>query len=203
MTAAAAAPAALQAPGDPRRAAERRAGLAPDGRVAQAAGLWASTVHETRLAAAKLRTPARIRPDGAVSALLLSWLPDFDGWALADHACKVGERRPMADPARLDTVEGRAAGPPLWTRRVALVVTLPLARLNPPRPAGAAARERVLGSAADPAADRAWFTRTAVAWWLRDLSRQAAPRVRAGLAAHAGGLKPFARRRAGRRLPPD
>ena len=72
------------------------------GRVAHAHGLWASDIHEARIAAAKLLTQARIREDEPlVWAELLAWVPDFDAWAIADHACKAGERRLAADPARL------------------------------------------------------------------------------------------------------
>ena len=58
-------------------------------------------MHEGRVAAAKLLTQARIRPDGDVWALIASWVPQFDGWAIADHAMKAAERRLIADPARL------------------------------------------------------------------------------------------------------
>jgi 3-methyladenine DNA glycosylase AlkD len=179
-----------------------RAELDLPGRVALARGLWDSNVHEARLAAAKLLTQARIRPDGAVWELFLSWVPDFDAWALADHACKVGERRVMADLARLDTVAGWTASPHLWTRRAALVVTLPLARLNHPRPDERAARDRVLGWAAACAGDRDWFIQKAVAWWLRDHSRHDAATVRAFLDGPGRALKPWAQREAGRHLPP-
>ena len=49
-----------------------------DARVALADQLWQTNIHEARLAAAKLLTQARIRPDQAVWDLLQSWLPDFD-----------------------------------------------------------------------------------------------------------------------------
>ena len=40
-----------------------RAGLPLDDRLALAAGLWRTNIHEARIAAAKLLTQARIRPD--------------------------------------------------------------------------------------------------------------------------------------------
>jgi 3-methyladenine DNA glycosylase AlkD len=178
-----------------------RAALDLDGRVALAAALWASDLHEARLAAAKLLTQARIRPDAAVWDLFLSWVPQFDAWALADHACKVGERRVMADLARLDEVERWTVSEHLWTRRAALVVTLPLARLNHPRPAERAARDRVLGWASGFVADRNWFIQKAVAWWLRDHSRHDPAAVSAFLAGPGQGLKPWAQREAARHLP--
>ena len=75
-------------------------------RVALADALWATDIHEARVAAAKLLTQARIKGDDAVWRLILSWLPDFDGWAIADHVCMAGQRRVVADPSRIDQVEG-------------------------------------------------------------------------------------------------
>ena len=177
-----------------------RAELDLAGRVALARALWDSDIHEARVAAAKLLTQARIRDDGPVWALFCDWVPQFDGWAVADHACAVGSRRLMADLSRLDEIEGWTTDPSVWVRRAALVVALPLARLPHPKPAEIAARERVLGWAAGYVADRAWFIQKAVAWWLRDLSKRDPDRVRAFLTEHADRMKPFARREAARHL---
>lgn len=178
-----------------------RDGASVEDRVTLATALWASDVHEARVAAAKLVTQARIRPDAAVWDLFLSWVPGFDAWAIADHACAAGQRRVMADLSRLDTVERFTTSAHLWTRRAALVVTLPLARGNFPRPAELAARERVLGWAAGYADDRDWFMQKAVAWWLRDLSKHDAGRVRGWMADHGARLKPWAAKEATRHLP--
>jgi hypothetical protein len=83
-----------------------REGLAVEERVALADALWRMDIHETRVAAAKLLVQARIRPDEAVWQLIASWVPEFDGWAIADHASDAGARRLVADPSRLDEVEG-------------------------------------------------------------------------------------------------
>jgi 3-methyladenine DNA glycosylase AlkD len=172
-------------------------------RVRLAAALWDSDVHEARMAAARLLTQARIREhEPLVWAEFLRWVPGFDGWALADHACKAGERRLMADPSRLDTVEAWTADPSLWTRRAALVVTLPWSKLTHPSPDETAARERILGWAAGYVADRDWFIQKAVAWWLRSLGKHDPDRVRAFLAAHGPAMKAFARKDAARGLPP-
>lgn len=179
---------------------EWRQVLDVEGRVALADALWQTDIHEARIAAAKLLTQARIRPDAAVWALIKSWVPDFDGWAIADHACMAGHRRLMADPARIDEVEPWTTSEHLWTRRAALVITLPWARLNNPRSEDIAVRERVLGWAAGYVDDRAWFIQKAVAWWLRDLSKHDAERVRVFLDAHGARMKPFARREAGKYL---
>lgn len=180
--------------------AEWRAEATVEQRVALAGALWDSDIHEARVAAAKLLTQARIRPDDAVWDLFRAWVPAFDGWAIADHACKVGERRVMADLSRLDVVEGWVQAPLMWQRRAALVVTLPLTRQNHPKPAETAARARVLGWAAALADDRDWFIQKAIAWWLRDLSKHDPDRTQAFLAAHGSRMKAFARKEAARHL---
>lgn len=177
-----------------------RQGMELPARVALADALWRTDVHEARVAAAKLLTQARIAGDAPVWALFAAWVPQFDGWALADHACDAGRRRLVAEPERLDEVEDWTTSPHMWTRRAALVVTLPWTRLNHPKPADLAIRDRVLGWAATYADDRDWFIQKAVAWWLRDLSKHDADRVRRWLADHGERLKPFARKEAGKYL---
>lgn len=177
-----------------------RAELTLGDRIALAAELWQTNIHEARVAAAKLLTQARIRPDQAAWELIASWVPDFDAWAVADHASIAGQKRLVADPSRLDTVETWVTSPHMWTRRAALVMTLPWTKQNFPKPAELAARDRVLGWCATLAEDPDWFIQKAVAWWLRDLSKHDAPRTRAFLAAHGARLKPFARKEAARHL---
>ena len=185
-----------------RAVAEWRAGADVPERVALAAGLWDSDIHEARLAAAKLLTQARLgEGDPAVWAEFLRWVPGFDAWAIADHACKAGERRLVAVPERLDTVEDWISDPNMWVRRAALVSTLPWTKQNHPTPAEEAARDRILGWAATLAPDRDWFIQKAIGWWLRSLSLHDPARVRAFLAGPGAALKPFARREATRRMP--
>ena len=183
-------------------AAAWRASLSVDQRVALAGDLWRTDVHEARVAAARLLTQARLRPDAAAWDLICSWVPDFDAWALADHAADAGRRRLVADPGRLDTVEGWTVSPHMWTRRAALVFTLPWTRQNHPRPQDLEIRDRILGWCAMLAPDRDWFIQKAIAWWLRDLSRHDPARTRAFLETHGHRLKPFAAKEAGRHLPP-
>jgi 3-methyladenine DNA glycosylase AlkD len=177
-----------------------RAKLTLDARVALAAGLWDSDIHEAKIAAAKLLTQARIRPDEAVWHLIASWAPGFDAWAVADHACNAGGRRLVADPARIDEVEAWTRHDNMWIRRAALVITLPWTKLTHPTAEDEAIRDRVLGWAAAYVPDRDWFIQKAIAWWLRDLSKHAPDRTRAFLAAHGDALKPFARREAAKYL---
>jgi 3-methyladenine DNA glycosylase AlkD len=177
-----------------------RAERSLDDRLDLAAALWRTDVHEARVAAAKLLTQARIRPDQAAWDLILTWVPDFDAWALADHVAVAGAKRLLADPARLDTVERWTTDPSMWVRRAALVMTLPWAKLNHPKPAEAAARARILGWAAAYVPDRDWFMQKAIAWWIRDLSKHDPAAARGFLAAHGTGLKHFARKEAGKYL---
>ena len=170
-------------------------------RLALAAGLWTADIHETRIAAAKLLTQARIRPDDEGAwALIQSWVPDFDGWAIADHVMIAGQKRLVWQPDRIATVEDWTQSPQMWTRRAALVITLPFAKQNHPKPVENAIRERVLGWAARYSEDPDWFIQKAVAWWLRDLSKHDAARVRAWLVEHGDRLKPFARKEAAKYL---
>nr|WP_272490799.1 DNA alkylation repair protein [Mesobacterium pallidum] len=170
-------------------------------RVALADALWQTDIFEGRIAAAKLLTQARIRPDDAAWRLIASWVPDFDSWAIADHACMAGQKRLTADPARLDEVESWTTSPHMWTRRAALVMTLPWTKQNNPKPEDLAARDRILGWAAGYVTDPDWFIQKAVAWWIRDLSKHDAPRARAFVDAHGPQMKPFAAKEAARLLP--
>jgi len=170
-------------------AKEWRRALDVPARVELAAALWQTDIFEARLAAAKLLTQARIRPDDAAWALIQSWLPDFDSWAIADHACMAGQKRLVADPTRLDQVETWTTSAHMWTRRAALVVTLPWTKQNNPKPEELLARDRILGWAASYVPDRTWFIQKSIAWWLRDLSKHDADRVRHFLAQHGEDRK--------------
>ncbi len=169
-------------------------------RFSVADGLWQTNIHEARVAAAKLLTQARIRPDDAVWDLLQSWLPDFDAWAVADHACMAIQKRLSADPTRLDQVERWTTSGHMWTKRAALVATLPWTKQNHPKPEDLACRDRILGWAATYVSDREWFIQKAIAWWLRELSKHDPERVVAFLETHGANMKPFARKEAGKYL---
>ncbi len=170
-------------------------------RVSVAGDLWDSDIFEARLAAAKLLTQARMRPDDGAWMLIRGWVADFDSWAIADHACMAGQRRLVADPGRLDEVEEWTGSAHMWTRRAALVITLPWTKLNHPDAADLARRDRVLGWAAGYVNDPAWFIQKAVGWWLRDLGKHDPDRVASFLARHGAGMKPFARKLAEKYLP--
>lgn len=170
-------------------------------RLALAQALWGMGIHETMVAGAKLLEQARIRPDDAGAwALIAGWAETFDGWAVSDHASISGQKRLVADPSRLETLARWTTNPNMWTRRAALVMTLPWAKMPNPKPADLEIRETVLGWAETLVEDRNWFIQKAIAWWLRDLSRHDPDRTRAFLATHGARLKSFARKEAARQL---
>lgn len=69
-----------------------RAELSLTDRIALADALWQTDIFEARVAAAKLLTQARLRPDDEPAwQLIQSWVPDFDSWAIADHACMAAQ----------------------------------------------------------------------------------------------------------------
>lgn len=171
-----------------------RATLGMEDRLSLASDLWNSNVFEARIAAAKLLAQARIQPDDATWALIASWVPEFDSWAIADHASSAAAKRLVASPARLDEVNHWTHSKHMWTRRAALVSTLPWAKLNHPTPAQTKARERILGWAARYVDDHTWFMQKAVAWWLRDLSKHDPARAQKFLEKHSIRMKPFARK---------
>lgn len=167
-------------------------------------GLWESNIHEARILAAKMLEQARIRPeDDGAWELIKSWVPDFDGWAIADHVSKAGEKRLVADPSRIDDLEAWTTSDHMWTKRAALVMTLPWTKIKFPKDEDIAIRERVLGWAAGYVEDRDWFIQKAIGWWLRDLSKRDPERVRAFIDEHGQDMKAFARKEALRLIKKD
>ncbi len=191
----------LRNPEIDRLTKEWRGQMDVDARVALADQLWKTDIFEARLAAAKLLTQARIRPDEAVWALICSWLPDLDSWAIADHAMMAGQKRLVAKPSRIEDVAEWTRSDSHWIRRAAMVVTLPFAKQNHPKPEELAIRIRVLEWAAAYVQDDDWFIQKSVAWWLRDLSKHDPERVDYFLSNHARHMKPFARKEAAKYLP--
>jgi 3-methyladenine DNA glycosylase AlkD len=177
-----------------------RADLSIEDRIQLAADLWQTNIHEARIAAAKLLTQARLKPDQAAWELICSWVPDFDAWALADHVCIAAQKRITAEPARIDTVEDWTQSENMWTRRAALVATLPFTKQNFPKEFELEIRDRVLGWAASYCDDRDWFIQKAVAWWLRDLSKHDPARTESFLDANGERMKAFARKEAAQYL---
>jgi 3-methyladenine DNA glycosylase AlkD len=181
-----------------------RADMDVEARVALAGELWQTDIHEARVLAAKLLTQARLRPsDASAWQMITSWVPEFDAWAIADHACIAGQKRLVWDPTRLAEIEHWHRSEHMWTRRAALVITLPWTKQNFPKPEDLKIRDTVLGWAATYVEDHTWFIQKAVAWWLRDLSKHDPDRVRAFLDAYGAQMKPFAVTEAARKLHPS
>lgn len=179
-----------------------RADLSLSDRIALAADLWCSNIHEARIAAAKLLVQARINPDEDAWALIVSWVPQFDNETIADHVCGAGARRLVAQPSRINQIENWTTSDHMWTKRAALGMTLPWTKMNNPKPDDLAARERILGWAADYTNDTTWNIQKSVSAWLRELGRHDAPRVWIFLEANGDKMKPSLRKDASRNLPP-
>lgn len=178
-----------------------RSDLDLEARCDLARTLWDSDIHEARIAAAKLFTQARIKPeDTRVWETICTWVPQFDAWAIADAVCIAGQKRLLTDPTRVQTVAEWTTSDHMWTRRAALVITLPWTKQNHPKPADLAIRDQVLDWAASYTHDNTWFIQKAVAWWIRELSKHDAPRALAFLAENGDRMRPSLRKEAGRFL---
>lgn len=177
-----------------------RAELTVEERVALAASLWQSDVHEARIAAAKLLLQARMRPDDEAWQLIESWLPELDAWSIADAVSKAAEKRLTADPARMEAVELWLQSENPWMRRAALIASLPLAKLNNLKPEQVYAREMAIGWLETMLPDRDWHIQKAIAGWLRDLSKHDPERVRLFMAEHSEDMRGFTRKDVANRL---
>lgn len=157
--------------------------------LALAARLWREPVWDLRIVAGRVLARKAVAPDAAVWTFVTQRMADLDGWAVADNLAVVGGRCLLADPERLDLVETWVESPHLWTRRAALVFTLPWTKEGRD-PA------RMLGWATRLAADRQWFIQKAIGWWLRELSKRDPQRVRRFLDEDGAPLMTVARREA-------
>ncbi|EPX79903.1 DNA alkylation repair protein [Litoreibacter arenae] len=172
-----------------------------DTRLALASALWDSDIHEARICAAKLLTQARLRPDDTTAwELIVSWLADLDGTAIADQVANAGAKRVVWDTSRLDEMEAWTTSDHVWTRRAVLGFTQPWTKQSRSKLTDEAVRDRVLGWAGLYAEDHDPLIQRAVAWWLRDLSRFDVPRVQAFLEEHGERMTRSARREAAQML---
>ena len=168
---------------------ETLGGLGQDDALSLCRRLWREPVWDLKIAAARILARKGIEPDDRVWDFVTERLADLDGWAAADNLASVASRCLIADPSRLDAVEAWIESPHLWTRRAALVFTLPWTKEK--RDPG-----RMLGWAARLADDRQWFIQKAVGWWLRELSKRDPEQVRRFLEEHGARLTGVARREA-------
>jgi 3-methyladenine DNA glycosylase AlkD len=151
--------------------------------------LWREPTWDLKIVAGRLLARKSIDPDAEAWEFVTERLADLDGWAVADNLASVASRCLIEDPRRLDAVEAWIENPHLWTRRAALVFTLPWAK-------GERDPERMLGWAARLAYDREWFIQKAIGWWLRELSKRDGRRVRRFLTEHGPKLTGVAKREA-------
>jgi 3-methyladenine DNA glycosylase AlkD len=149
--------------------------------------LWREPVWDLKIVAGRLLARKTVAPDADVWTFVVQRMSDLDGWAVADNFASVGGRCLLADPTRLDLVESWVDSSHLWTRRAALVFTLPWTK-DGRDPA------RILGWAARLAPDRQWFIQKAIGWWLRELSKRDPARVRRFLDEQGAPLMAVARR---------
>ena len=174
-----------------------RADLTEEGWVELAAELWNSQIHEAMIAAGKLLDRRRYpSSDESAWQLLCMWVESFDAWAVADHATIAGHKRLVARPERIETVATWTTNPNKWTRRAALVITLPYAKAKTPDVDQERVRRRVLGWAAQYVDDQEWFIQKAVAWWLRELSKVDPGATSEFIEVHGAAMRGFARREA-------
>lgn len=172
---------------------ETLGGLKQDEALSLCRRLWRKPVWDLKIVAGRILARKSIESDAGVWGFVTGRLADLDGWAVADNLASVAWRCLIADPSRLDTVEAWIESPHLWTRRAALVFTLPWAK-------GDRDPERMLGWAARLADDREWFIQKAIGWWRRELSKRDAERVSRFLAEHGRTLTGVAKREAAKYL---
>ena len=151
--------------------------------------LWREPVWDLKIVAGRILARKSVAPDAKVWDFVTERMADLDGWAVADNLATVASRCLIEDPGRLDIVETWVESPHLWTRRAALVFTLPWAKAKRDP-------ERMLGWAARLAEDRQWFIQKAIGWCLRELSKRDPKRVRQFLDDHGERLRGVARREA-------
>jgi 3-methyladenine DNA glycosylase AlkD len=164
-------------------------GLPQDEALTLCRRLWREPVWDLKIVAGRILGRNSVAPDARVWGFITERLPDLDGWAVGDNLAPAAARCLIEDASRLDVVETWIENPHLWTRRAALVFTLPWAKEKRDP-------ERMLGWAARLADDPEWFIQKAIGWWLRELSKRDADRVRRFLANHGGTLRGVARREA-------
>jgi 3-methyladenine DNA glycosylase AlkD len=155
--------------------------------------LWSEPVWDLKIVAGRILGRKTVAPDAGVWSFVTEHLPELDGWAVADNLAPAASRCLIADPRRLHAAETWIENPHLWTRRAALVFSLPWAKQQRDP-------ERMLGWAAFLASDPEWFIQKAIGWWLRELSKRDPQRVRRFLAEHGAKLKGVAKREASKYL---
>ncbi len=102
--------------------------LSPQKLLSLSARLWREPVWDLKIVATRIVARDAMPATEQLWKFVRARVPDLDGWAVADNLASVGSRCLLADPWRLDDVESWVASRHLWTRRAALVFTLPWTR---------------------------------------------------------------------------
>ncbi len=171
---------------------------APEEDLENAKILWQSGILEARIATGSLLTRGKLAPDMDAQywQQIMSYAPDFDGWAIADHMAMAAHKRILAPENRYIDLKPWTHSNHLWTKRAAMVYTLPFARLKAPNEIQKEAIETILSWAAEYTKDSKWFIQKSVAWWLRELSKHDPDRVLSFVDQYGEQMKPFARKEA-------
>lgn len=166
-----------------------RATLDLETRISLADALWQTPLEEARVAAAKLLTQARIRPDdSAVWQRIADWGSDLNSRATADALAVAGQKRLVADPNRLDQMSNWATAPNPWVRRALFVMTLPWAAMRNPKPQDLDVQAQVIVWATALARDPSAVVQTALGAWVIGLTRHDPEQVQAFMTEHGAGL---------------
>lgn len=182
-------------------AKEWRQSLSVEDRLELANDLWEENLHESRIMAAKLLIQARMANDEDVWDLIATWVPQLDNLVIADAVCDAGARRFVADPSRIDEIEAWIETTHRYSHRAAFMMAMPWARLPNPKPMDDEIRGVVLGwAAALIPVDRGGVTQSAIAEWVRTLSKHDPDLAKAFLAGPGAELKGYALKEAGRNL---
>ncbi|WP_339112177.1 DNA alkylation repair protein [Thioclava sp. GXIMD2076] len=181
-------------------AAMWREALDNEGRVSLAHELWQSGIFEARIAAAKLLTQARMRPDDMAWQLLTQWIEEADCFALIDALCKPAAKRLQGNLARLSQLDAWAADGqptlsgdleedeldddaieppqgPVGPKIAIFLMTRPYTKLRNPKPEDHRVQDHLLTLAARLAPGAPVELSRAIGRWLADLAKFERARV--------------------------
>ncbi|WP_406721013.1 MULTISPECIES: DNA alkylation repair protein [Thioclava] len=174
-------------------AAMWREALDNEGRVSLANELWQSGIYEARIAATKLLTQARMRPDDMAWQLLTRWIEEADCFALIDALSKPAAKRLQANLARLSQLDAWAnEGQPLsedldeaveqpqgpiGPKLAIFLMTRPYTKLRNPKPEDHRVQDHLLTLAARLAPGAPVDLSRAIGRWLADLAKFERARV--------------------------
>lgn len=157
-------------------------------------GLWALQCHEAYEAVGKLLEQKNVKDMDAVWERLNRYKEDFRAWAMADSLIHAAARVLTERPGYLNVMEKEwLVHRNMWVRRACLTFTLyRLKKGGNPFPSMDWAKKLVK--------EPEWFIQKAVAWHVRELSKQFPVAAKKFIEKFRGDMKPFALREAGKYL---